>query len=173
MTIEVLLAKNKKQIIARWSEMLFSTYASEGAKFFASKKDQFANPVGHTFHRNLESIFPLLAEAEGVDSDEIRMLIDGIVRIRAVQGFAPSRAVIFVSELKGAVKDVLGPAVLEPQNSQAWEYLCERIDRAQAMAFDIYMDCREKLWELKANHLYNRTHKLLERAQLIQDNRLG
>jgi hypothetical protein len=173
MSLESSLLEKREQIVAAWCESLLSTYASEGAKFFASQKNQFANPVGHTFLENLRTLFPRLVRAEDFEEKEIRELMDGIIRIRAVQGFPPSKAVAFVTSLKGAVERVLRKDIDAPDNIAAWRDMCSRIDTAQGMAFDIYMQCREKLWELRANHLFNRTHKLLERAQVIQGKRLG
>jgi hypothetical protein len=42
-----------------------------------------------------------------------------------------------------------------------------RIDQMGLAAFDIYIACREKIYELKANETRNRTFKAFERAGLI------
>jgi len=36
--------------------------------------------------------------------------------------------------------------------------------------FDIYMMCREKIYELKANEVRNRTYRAFKRANLITEN---
>ncbi len=42
-----------------------------------------------------------------------------------------------------------------------------RIDALALIAFDIYMKCREKIYELKANEVKNMTFRLLQRANLM------
>jgi putative component of toxin-antitoxin plasmid stabilization module len=42
-----------------------------------------------------------------------------------------------------------------------------RIDRLGLAAFDQYMACREKIYELKANEARDRTFRAFERAGLI------
>jgi hypothetical protein len=42
------------------------------------------------------------------------------------------------------------------------------IDDLALYAFDIYMKCREKIYELKANEAKNATFRLLQRAKLME-----
>jgi len=42
-----------------------------------------------------------------------------------------------------------------------------RIDSLALLAFDLFMACREKIYELKANEARNMTYRLLQKAKLV------
>lgn len=167
MSIQGFLIENEHSLGRMWTEAVINTYPEEGAKFFSGSCNQFANPVGHTFNVNIQKILRVLIR-EG-DLSSCREELDGILRIRAVQGFSPSVALCFLPAFKEIV-------YRELMKSFSPETLCKdlynlgvRVDQLTMMGFDLYMSCREELWKQKANQLYNRTHKLLERANLLKD----
>jgi hypothetical protein len=167
MNLQKFLTDNHRGICAEWTDAIFKTYPEEGQKFFSNSSNQFSNPVGHTFRNNIEKIY--LALVRGADLSECSTDLDGILRIRAVQGFAPSVALSFLPALKEIVHREVTKAKLAEAfgvEMHDWEM---RIDYLTMMGFDLYMSCRETLWKQKANQLYSRTHKLLERSNLIQD----
>ena len=47
----------------------------------------------------------------------------------------------------------------------------ERIDTMVLIAFDLYMNCREKIYEIRAMEARNATHKLLERMNKLDARR--
>jgi hypothetical protein len=166
MKLQKFLTDNHRSICAQWTDAVFKTYPEEGGKFFSNSSNQFANPVGHTFRTNIEKIY--MALVRGDDVAECSTDLDGILRIRAVQGFAPSVALCFLPALKEIVHRETARAGLDetPDEMREWDV---RIDRLTMLGFDLYMACRETLWKQKANQLYSRTHKLLERSNLIKD----
>jgi len=165
MSLEKFFKSKIRTISDRWADAIIQSYPEEGAKFFAGSKNQFANPAGHTFRTNVERILNLILS--GDDSEELRTQIDGIVRIRAVQGLGPSRTVAFVFALRSIIEEEVARAglTLSGEDRDFWTV---KVDELALMAFEQYVKCREVLWEQKANHLYNRTHKLLERADLLK-----
>jgi hypothetical protein len=44
-----------------------------------------------------------------------------------------------------------------------------RIDRICLAAFDIYLGCREQVFELKSNEMRNRTFRAFKRAGLVAE----
>ena len=167
MELQKFLADNHHGICAQWSEAIIKTYPEEGAKFFSGSSNQFSNPVGHTFRNSIEKLY--LALLQGGDVAECSKDLDGILRIRAVQGFAPSVALCFLPALKEIVRREVVKAGLSQGMEEALHDWCVRVDRLTMLGFDLYMQCREVLWKQKANQLYSRTHKLLERANLLKD----
>ncbi|HCU69711.1 MAG TPA: hypothetical protein DGF30_10955 [Desulfomicrobium sp.] len=161
------LTDNQKGICAQWTDAIIKTYPDEGAKFFSGSSNQFANPVGHTFRSNIEKIFMTLLR--GGDVAECSTDLDGILRIRAVQGFAPSVALSFLPALKEIVRRELAKTGRVQEMDEALHDWNVRVDRLTMLGFDLYMACREVLWKQKANQLYSRTHKLLEKANLLKD----
>ncbi|BDV00829.1 hypothetical protein TDMWS_09140 [Thermodesulfomicrobium sp. WS] len=166
MDLERTLRERQSAIAEEWAGAILRAYPEEGAKFFGSVHNRFANPAGYTFRTNTERILANLFQ--GGREAECAKDLDGILRIRAVQGLSPSVALSFIPALKEILYRELC-SVTGPEQADAllhdW-YV--RIDRLLLMGFDIYMNCRETLWQQKANQLYDRTHKLLEKANLIQ-----
>ena len=165
MKLEKFFADHQKYLCSQWTEAIIKTYPEEGAKFFSASANQFSNPVGHTFRNNIERI--VLTLAKGADVAECSQDLDGILRIRAVQGFPPSLALSFIPVLK----DIAYQQIIKNYPAETISMLQDLnfvVDRLLLLGFDLYMQCRELLWQQKANQLYSRTHKLLERANLIQ-----
>ncbi len=73
-----------------------------------------------------------------------------------------SGAVAFVIGLKSIVRDELQE--LSEENFADLLRFEDRIDRLALQAFDIFMQCREKVYDLKANEVRNMTFRLLERV---------
>ena len=130
------------EITERWVERTMATYPAEMLSFMNNEKDQFRNPVGHTLQENLTRLVRELLGA--MDKQAIAIALDALIRMRAVQSFSPSEAVRFVFELRTAASETFGTV---PESLQS------RIDELALMAFDIYMACREQIFELRAREL--------------------
>jgi hypothetical protein len=80
-----------------------------------------------------------------------------------VQDFLPSQAVFFMFMLKDVVREELATngGVL-PAETAEFE---AAIDRAALQAFDIYMACRERLFQIRIRELQNGTHILTDGTQ--------
>jgi len=165
MSLDASIKQNKGQILNLWIKKFTDTYPEQSAQFFKNSPGQFNNPVGYTFRVNMEKIFDELFQ----DNDPEKMVryVDGIARIRAVQGFEPSTAVSFVSMLRESIWEVCGREITREGSYDQWLDMTTRLERLMHMAFDTYMSCREQLWKQRADFLHNRTHKLLERAGFI------
>jgi hypothetical protein len=166
MKLETFLAQKKHAIIQDWFERVIETYPPDTSKFLKSQKDPFANPVGRTVLRGLEAVFDELLS--GMNPEVVNSFLDPVIRIRAVQNFTPSRAVAFIFSLKKVIRGHLRGAPGDQENAWDLPGFESRIDDLGLMAFDIYMECREKLYELKANEVRNRTFKALEKANLVK-----
>ncbi len=160
-----LLDKNKKTILKRWSELVFATYSPETAQFLAKQSNEFANPVGAAITGATAGIFDWIMDGAPVEKElDVHALIDDIVRIRAVQQFSASDAVNFIFMLKKAIRESLSKDIRDPNLVTELYELDSTIDRLALAAFDIYMKCREKVFEIRATELRNRTSRILERA---------
>jgi hypothetical protein len=155
MMLNDLLLQNKHTILERWFSLILGTYPTDLSKLLKKEKDRFVNPAGFTFYSGIEALFEELLR----DSDTERLIppLESIVRIRAVQDFSPSQAVGFVYQLKKAVQDALGTTIDEKSILQEWLKFQSKIDQLALQAFDLYMDCREKIFEIEVDEL--RTQK--------------
>lgn len=125
--------EEREAVLAEWLKRTLSAYPAATSRFLAREKDPFRNPVGQAFRDAL----PLLLDAvlDGKPGPRVDAALDDVMRIRAVQEFTASQAVAFLFLLKPIVRD---PAANE------------RIDVLALRAFDLYMQCREKIWEIQA-----------------------
>jgi len=163
------LIEKKPVILKAWFNSVAESYQSDTAGFLKKQKAQFTNPVGFTFAEGLEGLYD--AVLQGVILDRVSSFLDSIIRIRAIQEFNPSEAVSFIFQLKKVVRQELGPEVLQQQGISAELAAFESaIDDLALFAFDIFMKCREKIYELKANEARSMTFRLLQQARLIVDN---
>ncbi len=167
MSLNQLLAQRKTAILKAWFASTIKTYPSDTAKFLKSQKDPFANPVGRTISRGLEKLLNELLKE--MDPEIMQSLLDPIIRIRAIQNFSPSQATSFIFSLKDAVRETLKKEDPESKHFQELLLFESKIDELAKMAFDVYMKCREKIYELKANEMKNRTFKAFERAGLVRE----
>lgn len=162
-----LLSERKAAVLKRWFNFVLETYPAETANFLKKKNDRFADPVGSTILKGLESLFEHFLD--GAESDTAPAFLDENIRIRAVQDFSPSQAVVFVFLLKKAIKEELNDKLGEPGLFEALSGLESEIDKLALLTFDIYMKCREKIYELKANEMKSWTFRQIQRANQIYD----
>ena len=167
MQLNDLLIQKKTAITKKWFDLAIETYPADTAKFLKSQKDPFANPVGRTIFQGLEALFDELVK--GMDIDAITSYLDPIIRIRAVQNFSPSQAVGFIFFLKTAIKESIRKELSQKQLITDLQLFESKIDNLSLIAFNLYMQCKEKIFELKANEMKNRTFKAFERAGLVSE----
>ena len=156
-----LLSRRKSALLERWFDIVLETYPSESSGFLKNKKRQFANPVGYTISQGLEDLLDELLQEREMDIEKVSSVLDSIIRIRAVQDVTPSQALAFVFRLKKVLREEGGTAP-----SGEIEALESRIDALALISFDLFMKCREKIYDLKANELRNMTFRLLQKAKL-------
>jgi hypothetical protein len=65
------------------------------------------------------------------------------------------------------IREELAENIGESRISQDLWKLEEKIDAMGLLSLDIYMKCREKLYELRVNEVKNRVGRLIERANMI------
>jgi hypothetical protein len=165
MSLEKLLTERKSAILNRWFDLSLESYPEETARFLKNKKNRFANPVGYILSQEMEPILNGLFK--GTDLDKMQPFLDNIIRIRAVQDFSPSQAMAFIFSLKQVIREEMDREIRENRIGQGLLELESRIDTLALLSFDIFMKCREKIYDLKANEVKNRTVRLLKRANLV------
>jgi hypothetical protein len=162
------LMEKKPAILKKWFDAVADTYPENTSGFLKKQKAQFTNPVGYTLAEGLDGLFEALLQK--LIPETVKTFLDGIVRIRAIQEFLPSEAVAFIFQLKKIVRQELGSEILlKPGMTDELAAFDSTIDDLALFAFDIYMKCREKIYELKAKEATNSTFRLLQQARLIVD----
>ncbi|RJP23222.1 MAG: hypothetical protein C4520_06620 [Candidatus Abyssobacteria bacterium SURF_5] len=166
MDLRTLLTEKRSEIVAKWARLVFETYAPETSRFLKGEKDRFANPVGDALTRGVEAVYDYLLS--GTDSEQVLRHLDDIIRIKAVQDFTPAEALDFLFRLKAVVREEADPFLRE--NALSVRELLEfetRLDNLALQGFTLFMKCREKIYDLKASQVKDRTFRLLKRANLV------
>lgn len=163
-----ILAEHKDDILAQWLEDMLDTYALDTAAAWRRNRDPFTNPVRRTFEDGLRGVVEALLTGPDAATAAAPHL-DAIVRVRAVQDFAPAQAVAFVFGLKKVVRETLWPQVAEGGLFVELLALETAIDGLAQLAFDIHARCRETLFQLRVGQVKSRYDRLLKRANLVCD----
>jgi len=136
---------HKDKIVDKWVEYTLSTYTS--SSFFIKERDTFANPVGGNIRQALGKLFVLFSK--GADSKEYVAPLEQIMSIRSVQEFTPSQAIAPLNAVKHITREVFA-ADKERSHLTAELYDFEfAVDLALLAAFDIYMNYRERLYQVR------------------------
>lgn len=169
MGLDKKLAKKKKAIVKDWFDLVAKSYAPDTAQFIKGNQDPFSNPVGNSLSVGLAGLYDQLLAGPGLDREAVRPYLDQIIRIRAVQDFTPSEATAFIPALKTIIRNHLKKDLSDSRTANALLEFESKIDSLSLFAFDIYMACREKLYELKADVEKTKIYKAFERAGLIAE----
>lgn len=160
-----MLTRDSEAILKRWVDLIVESYPADTAGFLRREKDPFLNPVGHTISQ--EAALILGEVLGGKNADRLATSLDSIIRIRAVQDFAPSQAVDFVFLLKKAVRDGLKADSGDGRGHRELLEFESAVDSMALLAFDIYMRRREKIHEIRANEIRKRSAWLLDRLNRV------
>jgi hypothetical protein len=166
-SFEKIIQKEKAVILKKWFDLAIQSYDPDTAKFLKNQKDPFANPVGSNTLKGLQGLLDQLLN--DFSRDTVITYLDPIIRIRAVQAFTPSHATAFVISLKTVLRETLGKKLREGQMMDDLLAFESKIDHLCLIAFDIYMECKEKIYQIRANETRNRTFRAFERAGLISE----
>lgn len=154
---------SRDAVVDRWVEAVMNAYPDQTAKFLKDQPDRFANPVGASLREGLAEIVDGLVT--GVSLEDLKEPLDLVIRVRAVQEFTPAEAISFIFDLKTIIRDVAANGSDVPPSFDA------TVDRLALTAFDVYMDCREQLWRIRADQIRNQSLGILERMQAWREQR--
>ena len=154
MGVKNLLLQNRSAIVQKWFDRIVKTYPANSQKFIKQQKDRFANPVGSIILQGIEGLYEELLRE--MDSEKVTKYLDPVMRIQAVQGFSPSEALSFIPSLKKIVREELSREIQERRLLEDLGEFESRIDRLTLLAFDSYMKCREKIYEIRLGELRKR-----------------
>ncbi len=167
--LRVLLLEQREALLSDWLDRIAHTYSSDGGDFLLKQKNRFQNPVGYALQTETEVLFEQLVG--GFDMKVIFPSLENILKIRAVQDFTPARAVGIVFFLKDIIRTRLTAAIREDELFDELFAFESRIDDLALLAFDIFVNCREKLYDIRAGELRRRYTRLLTRAKInVQGN---
>jgi len=163
------MSRKRTGIVEKWFDRILDTYPEDTSRFLKKEKDPFANPVRQTILQGIEGLYDELLE-EGERPEALTAFLDNVIRIRSVQDFSPSQALAFVFSLKAVIRDVLGKEIREARLYDQLLSMESRVDALALRAFDVYMGCREEIYELRVNEVKRQREqalRLLERTDRV------
>ncbi len=169
MELRRFLQDNRSLILQRWFEKVVDEYPAEGRRFISNlKKDRFENPAGFTILEGLNLLFDHLLHKVPLNSH-----LEDLIKLRAVQDFKPSEAVRFVFRLKGVIQEMLSELPEGRGLMEEFMGFSFQIDELALRVFDIYMESRERLNEVKVNEMRNMTAWILKKVNILKEDQGG
>ena len=163
------MSRKRTGIVEKWFDRILDTYPEDTSRFLKKEKDPFANPVRHSILKGIEGLYDELLE-EGERPEALTAFLDNVIRIRSVQDFSPSQALAFIFSLKAVIREVLGKEIREARLYDQLLSMESRVDALALRAFDVYMGCREEIYELRVNEVKRQREqalRLLERTDRV------
>ncbi len=146
------------KIVKQWVDYTLSSYKS--STFFKKSPDKFANPVGGNTREALSTLFKLLSK--NADPKKFAEPLDQVMRIRSIQEFTASEAVGPIYAVKHITRELL------EKDSERKHLISElydfefAVDLAVLSAFDLYAQCRERLYKVRIKEIKTGTHILTD-----------
>jgi hypothetical protein len=156
-----LLSDKKSELLERWRELVFDSYVPETARFLKSQKDRFANPIAYQLTRGLTGIWEVLLLNK--EPDQAVAQFDEVLRLKALQDAHPSRAMAFIFVLKALIREELAEELKNPDFAAEMIEFEARLDGLALLGFDVYMQRREKLCEVKVSEIKRKVSTFLRR----------
>lgn len=160
--IRDILRQRRDIILKKWKEDLLGQYFSGNLKI--NDNDRFGNPVAYSISSGLKVI--LDETIAGTRTARLHEALEDIVKIKSLEVEKPSIAVDFLFRLKVLIRSELADCAQDGISAGEMEKLNADIDNLTLSAFDIFMKCREKLYEIRSKEFIKRSYKLLERANM-------
>ncbi|MBS3808674.1 MAG: RsbRD N-terminal domain-containing protein [Desulfobacterales bacterium] len=162
------IASRRDRWIGKWLDALMNTYPNESARFFKDTADPFANPVGAVMRKGITELFEVVT-AESYDPQAAYTALEPVIRVRAIQEFSPSAALGFITEIKDIIDRDTAEAGAGQASRQDLGLIAANADRALLTAFDIYVDCKKHVYNLRARQARDSVRQLLIKKELISE----
>jgi hypothetical protein len=167
MTIRSILGERRGAVLERWRELIRAADGRAGTSLPTRGSDPFHDPMGVALHKGTAAILEaLLGDGE---PEAARPGVDEIVRVRSVQELTPSQALGFVFLLRRALHEAAG----DSGDAAEWRSLDSRIDAISLQAFEAYVACRERVFDIRVREAARANSVLLRRARLLAGDSAG
>lgn len=172
MTIDDVLRERRDSIVKQWLETIYATYPFDTTGFLRSRKNQFANPVGHATEAAVEAMFDAICGAD-LPEGKLEGALADLIRVRAIQQFTPEQATGIIFCVKPLLRQSLMAALREPGILEAYLEMESRVDTLSLLAFRMYAEDRERMHMLKVDEYKRRYAQLIRRAEMIVEGPAG
>lgn len=143
-TWERIIRENRETILKRWLEF--------GLDLFSGKMAP-GTPISEALADGMGMMLDGFAE----DGERFREGVSRVTRILAVHPFRPSRSLSLFRELRSILQEIGG-------SEGDAQFCTERIEGMLFEAFDLFMEHRETIYQLKVEESRSKMHMLLRRT---------
>ena len=166
-SVAALVKKHNKKLLEDWFELLIKSYPEQSVQYFEKHQNTFTNPVGSNIYLSMDKILNELAGE--CDADKIYSELEMILRIRAVQDVKPSQAVSFILAFKPLLAQAFEQEIAKGElTKEELDDFCGYIDTMALLGFDIYVESRELIYQLRIKQI-KETNDILQKANLLNE----
>jgi RsbT co-antagonist protein rsbRD N-terminal domain len=140
-------------------------YVSDASDYLKQQENKFANPTGMTLSKEIENLFVELLR--GPHKENTSKSLGNILKIMAVQNIPASQALSFIFSLKKIIREELHAEIAGQELLHEILLFESTIDNLALSAIDIFMGCREKMYEIKSNEIKRAHFRFLQRANIM------
>ena len=151
-----ILSEKKPVILGKWLDCAFSAFPEGSALFFKGKGDGFDNPLGTMVRQSLEEVLSLFLVGRHVS--EMSAPLERLAKVFAIQEMSASTALRHVFELRRIFRESLEGENYREEDLQRME---RALDELALAAFDAYVLCRQRVFELRINDVKRSVSGLL------------
>lgn len=146
--LDSLLHEKREEILAKWENSVLASYAPDAKRIFMAQQNQFANPIGHKTRAGLAELYDVLRDSG--DHEVLTPNLLELIKVKAVQKISPSEAISFIFTLRDLVRRELGKEGVTEVYKE-WLAFEARIEAAALAMFDMYVNSREQLYQVRIN----------------------
>jgi hypothetical protein len=163
-----IIIKDRDSIVNEWTGLAWEQCFSRGSAGAGCSSIPGCNtdiPLKHTFKAGLERIFDELIE--GKLPDIKHPMLNDVIQILAIQDTSPSKALSFYTILTALLNNRFKYQLKDEEINNQFNFLIANIYKAMSVSFDIYMNIRERLFNIKIKEITASNSRLLKMAKLI------
>jgi hypothetical protein len=156
----------KDKILDDWLKHLMLHYDYNKLDYLEKEKDPFLNPVKYIFTSALESIFAYIFDGEELEA--VYQNIEKLIKLLALNGPKASEALGPFVFFKHYINALFMSSFSLEEKMEEYNEIMNIFDNLLLKIFDMYVQCREKIYEVRINEIKRMTFPLLERSGLIE-----
>ncbi len=156
------LRENREAVLDQWLTSAFKMFPEQSRLLMVSNPDPFTSPIRHALSKGMAQLLDRFCVEEPITGGKE---LEELGRLLAVQEMPPSQSLPFIFELKTVVRKLAGKNNKRSGFSDRdWDEFQDRLEQVLFHLFDCYLKHREKIYQLKAEEMKQRTYMLLRRA---------
>lgn len=161
-SIRYYFQNRKKETLDEWFKTMVVLF-NNGTDFFNNEDDHFLNPVRSIIVPTIKFIFSYLFEE--IDINEFTESLEKFAKLLALKGPKAREALGPLLLFKEKViKDIV---LLDSTHIELFE-ITGRFDNLILIIFDLFVQSREKIYEIRVNEVKRLTYSLLKNKDLIE-----